>query len=230
MRTHRFYIHPIFGKLEQTVILEHAALLHQWYKVLRYQPGQEVVLFDGEQYERVYKITTLSQKQAYLELVDNQSLRIPDKDVYLCWALLKRDKNDLVLQKGTELGVNHFIPLVTQRSERKDLNLDRARRIVTEAAEQCGRGNIPTLDGPLGVIDAIGKLPGKAALYYCHQEAAQRTVPSVEAVAVFIGPEGGWTSAERTIMSEHNIASLKLSSFTLRAETACVVATGFFLR
>src|SRR5579885_1893819 len=150
MRLHRFYVSPDI-KLGQDFWLHDERLLHQWQKVLRFQAEQEVILFDGVEYERLYRITELKSGEAHLEHVTDFVRQLPSHDVTLLWALLKKDKNDWVLQKCTELGVRHFVPLLAERSEKTGFILDRAHRIVIEAAEQCGRSDIPSVRQPMTV-------------------------------------------------------------------------------
>ncbi len=84
-----------------------------------------------------------------LEPVELLRKREQVPDFWLCPALLKKDRFDLVLEKATELGVRRIQPLVTRRCVADKLNLERARAIVTEAAEQCARTALPELAGPV---------------------------------------------------------------------------------
>ncbi len=191
--------------------------------MLRLKQGSEVVLFDGLQTERLYKITELSEKEAHLELVTDYELKKPRRDVYLLWSLLKKDKNDWVLQKGTELGVSHFLPLLADRSEKTGFNLERARKIVIEAAEQCGRSDIPNLREPMLVKTAIEEFDGKVPMLVC-DETGKETETNLSKAAILIGPEGGWSDKEKLLFKEYHLAPLILHDFTLRAETAAVAA------
>lgn len=223
MRLHRFYIEPT-TPLKQDFWLHEPALLAQWQKVLRFRPGQEVVLFDGIEHERLYKITELKPNEAHLEHVTDFVRQVPAKEITLLWALLKKDKNDWVLQKCTELGVRHFVPLLAERSEKIGFNLERARKIVIEAAEQCGRGDIPSVREPLTVATAIDDYQPKLQLLVCDKSKAKEEPEINNPAGVLIGPEGGWSDAENTLFSTAGLALLDLHDFTLRAETACVVA------
>ncbi len=224
MRLHRFYT----GKeldLEHYVSLKDQRLLSQWHKVLRFKPGQEVVLFDGIVHERLYVITELKKDSASLELIADQDKQVPSKDIYVFWSLLKKDKNDWVLQKCTELGASHFVPLLAERSEKTGFNLERADKIVTEAAEQCGRFTIPEIHEPMLAQTAISKFAKDLPLYICEQtDNKKRSVPSYDSCGVFVGPEGGWTEHEMQLFNAQEIPKLDLGQFTLRAETAAVVA------
>lgn len=222
MRLHRFFAGNI--ELAHDFWLHDEKLLHQWNNVLRFRPGQQVVLFDGMQHERLYKIDELSKTEAHLNHVTDFERKTPKRNVYLLWSLLKKDKNEWVLQKCTELGVSHFLPIIADRSEKTGFNHERAEKIVTEAAEQCGRSDIPAIREPMHLAKATEQLYDKAELYICEQDGEDELGEGVENVGVFIGPEGGWSNAEKEFFKQKGIKHLKLHDFTLRAETAAATA------
>lgn len=203
-------------------------LCHQWTRVLRFEPGREVVLFNNLREERLYRITKIGDSAVHLELVTELVGKMPERELYLCFSLLKKDKNDWVLQKGTELGVRHFVPLLTDRTEKTGFDVERAEKIVIEAAEQCGRVDIPRVREPIGIESLFNELKDKVDLYVAEQGSPTSTSalhpqPS-RPVGVLIGPEGGWTDAERQLFKDNEIKHLALSEFTLRAETAAITS------
>lgn len=225
MRLHRFYVSPK-TQLTHYLWINDERLVNQWLKVLRFRTGQEVVLFDGEQHERLYVITKLEDKAVHVELVTDLVPKTPKREVYLFWALLKKDNNDHVLQKCTELGVRHFVPLLAERSVKTGFDVERASRIVIEAAEQCGRFDIPKVREPLLLQTALHEFAGKLPLYVCEQseDEAKQKLPAYDQVGVFVGPEGGWSDAEKQLFSLQEVPKLYLGDFTLRAETAAITA------
>lgn len=230
MRLHRFYVGDQV-RLDHYVWLRDERIIAQWQKVLRYRAGQQVVLFDGSEHERLYTITEFQKDAAHLELVTDFARKLPNREVYLFWSLLKKDKNDWVLQKCTELGVTHFIPVLAERSEKTGFNVERAEKIVIEAAEQCGRGDIPKIREPLLLQTAIHEYARKIPLVVSEQyELTKQKSPNYKEVGVLIGPEGGWSEAEKQIFVSQELGKLFLGDFTLRAETACVVAAAKLLQ
>lgn len=221
-KLHRFNITDT--ELKHDFWLHDENLIHQWRNVLRFQAGRELVLFDGQGTDRLYKLEELSEKEAHLRLVTELQPTTPKIKVYLLWSLLKKDKNDWVLQKCTELGVSHFIPLLADRSEKTGFNPDRAERIVIEASEQCGRSDIPTIREPMHISTALEELAEKVQLYICEQASDDALVSSGDSVGVLIGPEGGWSDAEKQLFIDQNLKHLRLHDFTLRAETAAISA------
>ena len=224
MKLHRFFISPNI-ELKQDFWLQEASVLNQWNKVLRFRVGQEVVLFDGIKHDRLYKIIELSEAEAHLELVTEFKRKMPSRDIYLFWALLKKDKNDWILQKCTELGVSHFIPILSDRTEKTGFDVERAKKIATEASEQCGRSDIPNIREPITVQTAIDEFSGKVEIYICEQDGVEALEETKKSLAVLIGPEGGWSEAEKKLFKTQGLPHLNLHDFTLRAETAAVAAT-----
>lgn len=223
MRLHRFYT----GKdlvLKRSFWIHDANLINQWRKVLRYQAGSQVVLYNGVDTERLYTISEINDQEAHLQLVTEIERKLPQKNLYLYWALLKKDKNDWVLQKATELGVSHFTPLITERTERINFDINRARKIVEEASEQCGRSDIPAIREPMQLTSVINSMSDKIPLVVCEQGDSHLDIDDSKKFGLLIGPEGGWTQKEKELFRASNLSHIGLGEFTLRAETASIVA------
>lgn len=223
MKMHRFFVSDEF-EMRHNLWVHDKRLVHQWYRVLRFRPGQQVVLFDGATHDRLYRITEINEREAHLEHVTDFERQLPARDIYLAWSLLKKDKNDWVLQKATELGVSHFIPLLADRSEKTGFNKERAEKIIIEAAEQCGRSDIPSVREPMRLQTAVDELQDKAVLFICEQGSDEISQADGDSLAVLIGPEGGWSDEEKDLFRSRDLKHLNLHDFTLRAETAAVTA------
>ncbi len=223
MRIHRFYVGNEVS-LKKDFWLHGEALLWQWNKVLRFQEGQQVILFDTNLTERLYNIEKLSKTEAHLLMITEYEPRLPSKHVYLFWSLLKRDNNELILQKATELGVSNFIPLITDRTIKKDFNFERAKKIIIEASEQCGRTSIPHVREPIHLQKALPEYSDKFPIYVC-QQGHDRVDVKEKKLGLLIGPEGGWSANELAFFSDNNYQHLSISDFVLRGETASIVAT-----
>lgn len=224
MRLHRFYVSPKRRELEHDFWLHDEPLIRQWTKVLRYREGDQVVLFDGIQHDRLYKITKLDSGGVHLELVTEFERTLPRRHVYVFFSLLKKDKNDWVLQKCTELGVRNFVPIMAERSEKTGFHVERAEKIVIEAAEQCGRSDIPQVREPLLLETALKEYTDKVQLLVCDEKLASSEQLSDDPLGIFIGPEGGWTDKELALFEKAGVGHFHLGNLTLRAETAAVAA------
>ena len=223
MKIHRFYVPDV--SLTQDFWLHDEALLHQWNNVLRFRPAQQVVLFDGQSEERLYQISELSKTEAHLVMKTEMTRKLPKRHIYLFWSLLKKDNNELVLQKCTELGVTNFVPIISERSIRKDFNLERAKKIVIEASEQCGRSDIPAIREPLRLPTALDEYKNEIRLIFC-DERGDNTDESLRGsdrpAGLFIGPEGGWSENEIKLFKSAGAIHANIHGLTLRAETAAI--------
>lgn len=224
MRLHRFYIEPNTIELKHDFWLHDERILNQWRRVLRYQAGQHVVLFDGVSHDRMYSIEEMTEREAHLKHMTDLERQTPKKEIYLFWSLLKKDKNDWVLQKCAEIGVSHFIPLLADRSEKTGFNVERAQKILIEAAEQCGRSDIPTVREPMTIETVFKEFENKMPLFICEQDSGEADL-NLEQAGLFIGPEGGWSDTEKQLFADKQAIHIHLNDFTLRAETAAVAAS-----
>lgn len=230
---HRFFIKPedkISGKQFE---ITSPGLVHQWSRVLRFQSGEQVVLLDGSGKEYVVTISEITKKNSVGIINESQDGKgEPPYTLTLAQALLKStDKVEWVLQKGTELGVSKFVPLRTDRTERKhSIKRERSERIIQEAAEQSGRAKIPELLEEGEFKEIIKTYPFVVAP---HPEGAQTFTEfkkeigvAPKDILVCIGPEGGFTSEEVAFAREHGAHIVSLGSRILRSETAGpVIAT-----
>lgn len=233
MKIHRFYIEDF--DLTKNIWIHQPNLIHQWVNVLRFKVGQDLVLFDGVENEKLYKIVEVKKDEVNLEFVTDFHRNLPKKDIYLFWSLLKKDKNSWILQKCTELGVTHFIPILADRSEKTGFKIDRYKKIIIEAVEQCGRSDIPKLREPLSLESAINQYQTKVKLHFAEQSDDQETANNADpeqmaSLGIIVGPEGGWTEAELSLFDNQKVKKLNLHDFTLRAETASLVSVSKLLQ
>ncbi|MEK7602668.1 MAG: RsmE family RNA methyltransferase [Patescibacteria group bacterium] len=230
MKLHRFYVANKFD-LKHNFWIHDSALVHQISRVLRLRIGEDIVLFDGQNTDRLYKIKDANPLEVHVELVTEFERKVPKKDIYLLWSLLKKDKNDWVIQKCTELGVSHFIPMLSERTEKIGFDVERAVKITIEAAEQCGRSDIPTVHEPLKLSSALEKFAHSVQLFICEQDSdnPDAKFDSKKPLGAVIGPEGGWSDTEKQLFIDQKLQHLNLHDFTLRAETACVAAVAKLL-
>jgi len=222
MRLHRFFVEErIPGTGEFLVANE--TLLNQWRNVLRMDEGSNVVLFTGDGDESLCEIVSLSKKNSLLKVVETKKGLVSSREVTLYLALIKKDNFELVLEKATELGVSRIVPVQADRSEKKGVNHDRARKILREASEQSGRATVPTISE----IISVEKIPNDVVVFDPRGKISAREYfakPATASISVFIGPEGGFTDAEMELFHTQNITIVSTGTQILRAETAAIVA------
>lgn len=232
MRLHRFFIAgPLEGK-KQVSLLD-TELIHQWKNVFRLKAGDTVLLLDNSGLEYLSEITFLSKEKAEVKILESRPVEnVPQKEIWLYAALIKKDHFEWILEKGTEIGVSHFVPVISERSEKKNLNLDRAEKIIKEAAEQSGRGTLPTVDEVTPLPQAIKECNISAVALHPSQKNTfkeEKIFKTENRIALFVGPEGGWTDDEIALFKDHNIQTCSLGWKILRAETAAIIAPSLLL-
>ncbi|MCP1201965.1 16S rRNA (uracil(1498)-N(3))-methyltransferase [Acetobacter oryzoeni] len=203
--------------------------------VLRKKAGDHVRIFNANSGEWLARITEIRKDKGFFEL--ERQLRAPTQQpaLVLAFALLKRDATDLVLRMGTELGVTHFVPLITERTNTHRINPDRLHAIATEATEQCERFDVPHVESPQSFTDFLASWPQEHRLFAAIERGEDRAIhtPSLlpEAHAgdgFLVGPEGGLSDRECQMMLKYScITPISLGPLVLRADTA--VAAGLAL-
>lgn len=234
---HRFFVTGSWKTGDEVVLVEPQA--HQISQVLRLRPQTPITLLDNNGWAYTVTLTEVNKRLVRGRVTAHTPAPgEPATYLTLYLGLLKADKFEWVLQKGTEIGVSCFVPLITERSVVQTVSPNkqaRWERILTEAAEQSGRGRIPELLIPLSFADALAALPPNAlALIPYEQEKsitlrAAMAAPSSRPLALFIGPEGGWSENEISLAQGHGVVPVSLGPRILRAETAAVVAAALTL-
>ena len=207
---------------------------HYLGKVMRVGEGDAIVLCDDATGEWAARVTQVSKRELVLvpERLTRPREQVPD--FTLCPALLKKPHFDMVLEKATELGVRRIQPVVTRRCVADRLNPERARAIVTEAAEQCARTALPELAEPLKLDTLLRDWPEGRALFFADETGGDNAAGAFAAhagpAALLIGPEGGFDDAERAAIRAHPMArAISLGPRILRGETAAIAATALWM-
>jgi 16S rRNA (uracil1498-N3)-methyltransferase len=207
---------------------------HYLLRVMRLGEGDTVILCDDETGEWAAEVIATGKRDAVLGLVERLREREQAPDFWLCAALLKRDRFDLVLEKASELGVRRIQPLLTRRCVADKLNDERARSILVEAAEQCARTALPELARPLKLEALLKDWPAERTLFFADEAGGEPAAKSFAAhsgpAALLIGPEGGFVEAEReAICALPQARAISLGPRVLRGETAAIAATALWM-
>lgn len=229
---------PLAGRGAGDRVALPEALAHHALRVLRLRDGAPVVLFDGSGCEWPGALeVTGARKGAVLLGAPLERNRESPLDLVLVQSLASGEKMDWVVQKAVELGVQRIIPL---RAERSVVRLDEARaakrvahwqQVAVAACEQCGRNRVPevlpvaSLDAAVA-DDAPGGGVAEQRFFLAPEEGTrltQRERPRGR-IALFIGPEGGWSDGEQAAFKRAGVAPVQLGPRVLRTETAGLAA------
>ncbi len=238
---HRFYVSP--DSIHEGRVILRGDLAHQIRDVLRLRPGDAIVLLDNSGYAYRAHLVMVARDVVRGRIGEKWKLETePQTRLTLYQGLLKGQKFEWVLQKGTELGIRAFVPVVTARTVVGDVEdvsaarTERWQKIIVEAAEQAGRARLPHLSEAMlfqGACDLAAR--GGLALIPWEEEKSRglrevlANVPKSREIDIFIGPEGGFTEAEAAWAHERGIVSVSLGPRILRAETAGLAAVAAIL-
>lgn len=204
-------------------------------RVLRLECGHPIILFNGDGREFRGEIIQLGKRAVHarvLELGDAKDRESP-LDLTLAQGVARGDKMDMVLQKATELGINRIIPLITDRTEVK-LDAERTARrlahwqaVIAAACEQSGRVRLPKLEAPIRIATWASSLATTDGLRLAldpHGTASPRTLPSFHSAVLVVGPEGGLSNQDLSLLEQADFIGLRLGPRILRTETAGLAA------
>lgn len=201
--------------------------------VLRLGAGDAALVFNGRDGEWTARLEAEGRKAGALRVETRRREQSGGADLHLLFAPLKHARLDYMAQKAVEMGVSALRPTLTARTQATRVNLDRLRANAIEAAEQCGVLRLPEIMPEAGLDAALSALAPERRLIFCDEEATQADpVAALDAsgakgapLAVLIGPEGGFTEAERAALAARpGVVRLSLGPRVLRADTAAVVA------
>ena len=204
-------------------------------RVLRLGVGAEIEVFDGRGGMYRAAVAALTRDAVSLAILGPVApAPEPAVRVIIAMSVLKGDKMDSVVRDVTMMGAAVVQPIVSTRSETSLATLARAhraerwQRIAVSSVKQCGRAVVPDILLPLDLDDWLGRAQPRATLALVEPSAGAgltlTEVPRQEAVGLLVGPEGGWTPDELTLMVNAGVTSVSLGGRTLRAETAPLVA------
>ena len=202
------------------------AQIHYLTKVMRLRATDTIALFNGRDGEWLAQLA--GGKTLH---VTEQTHKQPKKGegLWLCPAILKKGPFDFLIMKATELGANVIQPLLTARTQVRQINRQRLTAIAIEAAEQCKRLTVPDIRAPILLEDLLKNWPNNTLPLICAEfgDAA----PVAQALhnihgynaAILTGPEGGWSQEEmQSLRALPNAIPLRLGDDILRAETAAL--------
>lgn len=220
----RLYVSADLSSGASVVLPEPQA--HYLKHVMRADTGAPVRLFNGRDGEWHATIALLDKKKAVLAL-QAQTRRQPEprRPVHLLFAPIKKARMEWLIEKAVELGATDLHPVITNHTEVRDINAERTRAQIIEAAEQCERLDIPALHDIMPLKAKLGawpqNIPLMIGLERADAPALPQALPENGPRAFLIGPEGGWSAEEREFPG--NLPFLKpvsLGPDILRAETA----------
>jgi 16S rRNA (uracil1498-N3)-methyltransferase len=221
---HYFYSSRIFK--DQIHLLDQD--IHHAINVLRLQPGDQVIILDGKGKKYHAQLVELNRQHGLLRVLDvmAESSESPQFNLYI--APTKRlDRMEWLVEKATEIGIASIQPIITRRSERKQLRIDRLLKKSIEAMKQSGNPFLPEIAEPISFLHAMDKNQTENTFIAYAENQIQKDFKTVldprKPVSLFIGPEGDFTPEEILVAQARNIEAVSLGKHRYRTETAALI-------
>jgi 16S rRNA (uracil1498-N3)-methyltransferase len=240
---HRFFVPPSW--IQPPLVHFQGKIAQQIARVLRLAPGEVVTVLDGSLLERQVRLTVIEREVVEgLIIAESTSTREPRLHLSLYIGMTQRVKFEWILQKGTELGVATFVPVISSRSLVQETTaearkLERWEGILREAAEQCARGRIPVLRPPMPFAQALvdGKAGNQLSLIAWEKETGGNLKDRLSllkndglaSIAGLVGPEGGFSEEEAGQAMAAGWQPISLGGRILRMETAALTLAALIM-
>ena len=214
--------------IENTTSLLSKEHTHYVVNVMRMKRGSNINFFNKDG-EWLSEIVFLDRDRVEVKFLNKLKEPTKNSNIELAICLVKKSPMDTILQKATELGVTKITPIVSERTEVKELNFERAKKIVIEATEQSNQLNPPEISKIKKLKDFLKDIDDSTKLLFADVNSQNvlknDNIKKGEALSVLIGPEGDFSPAEReSILKVPDVKSFTLSKNILRSDTAVITA------
>ena len=214
--------------VENTTSLLSKEHTHYVVNVMRLKRGSNINFFNkaGEWLSEIIFLEKDRVEVKFLNQIKD-STKVANIELAIC--LVKKNPMEIILQKATELGISKIIPIISERTEIKELNHDRAKKIVIEATEQSNQLIPPEISKTIKLKDFISNLNNSTQLFFADVNSKnnlkQDDVKNGKTKSILIGPEGDFSPAERElILANANTTPFSVSKNILRSDTAVISA------
>jgi len=203
---------------------------HYVKDVMRLKIGDKLSIFNtlGEWNAA---IESYEENGAKIKIMEKVRDKDNEKNIWLAFSPIKQNSLNFVIQKGTELGVQKFIPILSDRTIVREVNIERIKKIIVEASEQSNRISVPEINKPDSLKFFLSIFPKNGCLIFCDINSNQNNLKNIfekkvnGPVCILIGPEGDFSANERKMIIEHNQTySISLAKNILKSETAALSA------
>jgi len=203
---------------------------HYIKNVMRLKPGDRISLFNSSNGEWDASILTHDKDLTEFKVEKLSRPQEEENNLWLAFSPIKKIPQDMMLQKTTELGIQKLVPLLCQRSVVREINIERAEKIVTEASEQSNRISVPEILKIQDLENFLKSFPENGHLVFCDINCESSNLKNIlskkNPTCILIGPEGDFSENERqSIVNHKKTISISLAKNILRAETAAIAAT-----
>lgn len=225
----RFFIDEKISDTTE-LIIRNEKIIHQIKNVLRMSEGRRVVFLDGRGNEFFGIIEKISKSELFLKkekinFYTKDNFENENQKIIFAPAILKKDSFELLLQKCTEVGVKKFQPIISERTEKNNLNFERLEKIIKEASEQSEKIFLPEIFETKNLEEFLSEQNTKNifALEFNSENFSNISFSEIYGEIIFlVGPEGGWGENDLELFEKFNVKKISLGEQILRAETASI--------
>ena len=201
---------------------------HYITNVMRMKRGSKINFFNKEG-EWLSEIVFLDRDRVEVKFLNKIKEPINPSNIELAICLVKKSPMENILQKATELGVSKITPIASERTEVKEINFERANKIIVEATEQSNQLIPPQITEVTKLIDYLKNFDGSSKLLFADVNSKYKfkseDINQGQPISILIGPEGDFSPQERElILATSNLTSFTLSRNILRTDTAVISA------
>ena len=221
-----YFSHKIQSNLSSHLTIEQT---HYLKDVMRLKAGGKLSIFNT-QGEWNAVIESYEKNEAKIKIMEKVRDKNNEKNIWLAFSPIKQNPLNFLIQKGTELGVQKFIPILSERTVVREINLERIKKIIVEASEQSNRISIPEINKPELLKNFLSQFPKNGSLVFCDINSNQNNLKKIleninGPICILIGPEGDFSENERkNIIDLNQTHSITLAKNILKAETAALSA------
>jgi len=203
---------------------------HYVKDVMRLKIGDKISIFNilGEW---TAFIESYEKNGTKIKIMEKVRDKVNEKNIWLAFSPIKQNPMNFIIQKGTELGVQKFIPILAERTIVREINIERIKKIIVESSEQSNRISIPEIHKPESLKNFLSTFPKNGFLVFGDINSNQKNLKNIlkkkneEPVCILIGPEGDFSEKERkSILDLNQTYSISLAKNILKAETAALSA------
>ena len=212
---------------EQSEIILNKDQSHYLSSVMRLKVGQKVLFFNGNDGEFYGMINSIDKKKTTIKILSKERNITNLPKVRLAFCPPKGNKLDFLIQKSTEIGVREFIPIISDHTINRKINIERLKKIIIESVEQSNQIQLPNLQNPLSFDNFVKNFSTSTILFAdinSLNSSLEKIIEKKQSnYILLIGPEGDFSSKEREmILQNKNFKSFSLGSTILRSETAAI--------
>ncbi len=220
-KTHRFLV-PEIPALDSFPVTDER-IVFQIGNVLVMKPAEEFILFTDGGDDEVVEITSI--EKTVIKVKKKRTINVRTNSLYWLVAAVgipKGTKFETIVQKLTEVGVSHIVPIISTRTVKEGVRIDRLQAISDEALEQCGGNKRVTIHEPMSLAESLTQFPYPSMVFTPEGESLITSRRSTSMV-MYIGPEGGWDATDWKLFQEANATTASLGQRILRTETAAAI-------